>query len=231
MTATIDSPLAVVERVLGDLAGKRILDLGCGGGGLAKDLVARGAEVTGADPNAEALLSARRSVENAAFIEASAEALPFEDGSFDAVVTVNTLHHVPMPSMGDALGEMARVLRAGGRLMVIEPLAEGSFFEALRLVEDETVVRLEAQRALALAVERGLLERERTVSYVRREIFADVDGFLARIVAVDPARAPVVQANLAAITAAVLAAAVRDPQGKLVLDQPIRADVLRLAGR
>jgi hypothetical protein len=50
--------------------------------------------------------------------------------------------------------------------------------------------------------------------------------FLDRIVAVDPSRREVVERNRGAISSAVIAAALRDPDGRLAFDQPIKADIL-----
>jgi 2-polyprenyl-3-methyl-5-hydroxy-6-metoxy-1,4-benzoquinol methylase len=133
---TINNPLSVIRSVFPSLEGVRILDLGCGAGGLAKSLAAKGARITGIDPNWEAILNARDLVPAASFERARAEALPFNDGIFDAVVVVNTLHHVPLGAMDQSLAEAARVTSLSNLLIVIEPLAEGTFFEALRMVED-----------------------------------------------------------------------------------------------
>lgn len=130
--------------------------------------------------------------------------------------------------MDRALAEAARVARPGGWLIVLEPLAAGNFFQALRVVEDETAVRLAAQNALARAIESNRLRLEKTTSYVRREVFADVAQFFARIVGIDPAREATIQANREAANAAALAAAQRDKGGRLVFDQPIKADLLRV---
>ncbi|MEZ5891373.1 MAG: class I SAM-dependent methyltransferase [Xanthobacteraceae bacterium] len=231
MSANATSPIAVLKSVIPSLAGVRILDVGCGSGGLARRLVAEGADVTGVDPNPQALIAARTLAPAARFEEASAEALPFQDAAFDVVLFLNALHHVPPDAMDRAVAEAARVARPGGWLIVLEPLAAGNYFDALRVVEDETAVRLAAQNALARAIEGNRLRLETTTSYVRREVFADVSDFFARIVAVDPEREATIQANRQAATAAVLAAAQRDADGRLVLDQPIKADVLRIVGR
>ena len=228
MSNNVNSPLAVLKSVIPSLAGIRILDVGCGSGGLARLLVEEGAEVTGVDPNPQALTAARTLAPAARFEEASAEALPFEDAAFDVVLVVNALHHVPLDAMDRAVAEAARVARPGGWLIVLEPLAAGDFFDALRVVEDETAVRLAARNALARAIEGNRLRLETTTSYVRREVFADVAQFFARIAAIDPAREATIQANREATTAAVLAAAHRDKDGRLVLDQPIKADILRV---
>ncbi len=221
----MNTPLAVIEQVLSPISGKRVLDVGCGAGGLAHALAATGALVTGVDPNAAAVLAAERSTSSAKFLQAGAEALPFGDRTFDAVVVVNALHHVPIQMMDQALLEMARTTATGGYVIIIEPLAQGSFFEALRLVEDETIVRSEAQSSLARAVKQGRFVLERTITYVRTEVYDDIDSFLARIIAVDPSREILVKQNLDAIVEGVRKLA--DNAGRLSLDQPIKADILR----
>jgi SAM-dependent methyltransferase len=54
-------------------------------------------------------------------VEGSADALPFDDGSFDIVLSVEMLEHVPAAARADALREMFRVLRPGGRMIVTFP--------------------------------------------------------------------------------------------------------------
>lgn len=78
------------------------------------------------------------------------------------------------------------------------------------------------------AIRSNLLRLESTISYMRREVFDDVEQFLNRIIAVDPARTIIVQSGRETIVAAVLAAALRDNQGRLILDQPIKADIFRV---
>ena len=72
--------------------------------------------------------------------------LPFAEGTFHALVLVNALHHISFGLMIKARQEGIRVLGLGGYLIVIEPLPIGSFFEAFRAIEDETVVRLRRKR-------------------------------------------------------------------------------------
>ena len=105
MNTSINSPLSVIRSVIPSLEGTRILDVGCGAAGLARTLAAEGAQVTGIDPNPKAVLDARNLVPAASFEQASAEALPFEDGAFDVVLVVNTLHHVPLDAMDRSLAE------------------------------------------------------------------------------------------------------------------------------
>lgn len=218
--------MAVVTAAFAPLAGKRILDVGCGTGALARSLSKEGALVVGVDPNEGALAAARRSVPAGTFLSGEAQALPLEENSFDGVVLLNSLHHVPEREMRPALLEAARVAKPGCPIVVVEPLAEGSFFSVLSLVEDETEVRAAAQEAVAQAMEDGAFEGLRRVDYPRREQFADVGEFLSRIVAVDPARAPVVEERREEIAASFRLHARTDPRGRSVLEQPMRAHVL-----
>ncbi len=215
--------LDVIHAWLGALKGRSVLDVGCGRGGVARMLAAEGAEVTGIDPLAEAVAEASATVPEARFQVAGAEALPFADGSFDAVVIINALHHVPGPLMGGALEEAARVSR--GPVLVIEPLAAGSFFETMRPVEDETDIRAAAQAALETAVASGRLRLVRAGEYDDLRRFADLDGFLARVVSVDPARAKT--AASARDEVAALMARWGVPDGDMILfAQPHRAHFL-----
>ncbi len=221
----IQSPLDVMKSVVQGLGGRRILDIGCGAGGLVGELLAEGADASGVDPGAEAIGEARRRVPGAEFQVAGAEALPFADGAFDLTVMVNALHHVPRPSMRQALREGLRVLKRDGFFIVVEPLASGSFFEVLRLVEDETEARHAAQAAIRDAVADGDMKLLRTLDFSRQESFCDVDAFLDRIVAIDPSRREAALRNRALLSERLREVALRR-DGGWVLDQPHKAVVL-----
>jgi 2-polyprenyl-6-hydroxyphenyl methylase/3-demethylubiquinone-9 3-methyltransferase len=103
-------------RELGALGGRRVLDAGCGGGLVARELAAAGAEVVGVDRSLGSLGVARRAV-GRRFVPAQGrlERLPFADGSFDAVVAADVLEH--LPDLPAAVAELARVLAPGGGLV------------------------------------------------------------------------------------------------------------------
>ncbi|MEJ7841159.1 MAG: class I SAM-dependent methyltransferase [Rubrobacter sp.] len=218
---------SIIVAAFAPLAGKRLLDIGCGAGVLARSLSDRGAYVSGVDPNAEVLALAREAVPTGTFHQAGAEALPFADGSFDGVIFLNSLHHVPKRAMRRALEEAARVVEPARPIVVVEPLAEGSFFSTLRPVEDETYVRIAAQETLRLALQGGGFEQLRRVDYTRREHFEGLDQFLSRVVAVDPARAAVAAERRPEVEAAFRCHAQVAADGRMTLEQPMRAHVLR----
>jgi ubiquinone/menaquinone biosynthesis C-methylase UbiE len=120
------SDWAIMERA--DVApGDRVLDVGTGPGYLAlaasRLVGSRGAAV-GIDASPEIIERARQlASRKGATVEyqvATAASLPFEDGSFDAVINRLVLHHLPGELKTQALAEMLRVLRPGGRLLVAD---------------------------------------------------------------------------------------------------------------
>jgi SAM-dependent methyltransferase len=109
-----------VLDLAGDVAGRRILDVGCGAGPLLESLRDRGAIVTGVEPSAKMLeLAGRRLGDGTALHQAGLGGgpLPFPDGSFDDVVACLVLHY--LEDWQAPLADLRRVLVPGGRLFVV----------------------------------------------------------------------------------------------------------------
>jgi len=98
--------------------GSRALDVATGTGDLAVALRAAGAEVVGCDFSEEMLERARRKEPSTRFEWADALDLPYEDDSFDAATVGFGARN--FSDLGRGLGEMARVVRPGGRVVVLE---------------------------------------------------------------------------------------------------------------
>jgi SAM-dependent methyltransferase len=96
--------------------GVRVLDVGCGPGTIASAAAARGARAVGVDLAAGMLALGRERHPGLELVEGDAEALPFADATFDALVAGFILNHVP--AVETALAEAARVLAPAGRLAV-----------------------------------------------------------------------------------------------------------------
>ena len=107
-----------ILALAGDVAGRRILDAGCGSGPLFAALRDQGAIMTGIDKSAGMLALARRRLGDDADLQVAdlRSPLPFPDGAFADVVASLVLHY--LEDWGPTLAELRRVLTPGGRLIV-----------------------------------------------------------------------------------------------------------------
>lgn len=109
----LDAPM--MEQALAG-APARALDVGCGEGRFCRMLQSRGVETVGIDPTPALLARARDLDAGGDYRDGRAEALDFEAGAFDLVVSYLTL--IDIPDIRAAIPEMVRVLRPGGRLLI-----------------------------------------------------------------------------------------------------------------
>lgn len=108
---------AILE-LAGDVAGRRILDAGCGSGPIFADLRDRGAIMTGFDSSAKMVELARKRLGPDAALRVAdlGEPLPYPDGAFDDVISALVLHY--LEDWSAPLAEIRRVLKPGGRLIL-----------------------------------------------------------------------------------------------------------------
>jgi ubiquinone/menaquinone biosynthesis C-methylase UbiE len=182
-----DLPIAAANDIITatfELAGRRVVDIGCGKGGPTIHMARQGATVLGVDPDADRIAAAREAAARASiavtFEEGVAQALPVEDAALDMAVFTNSLHHVPLDAIADALREAARVLKSGGTLMVLEPVPAGPEFEIQKLWSDETVVRRRAYEELSAVGDYGLVMQQE-VFYGKTGRYRDYDDFQAQL--------------------------------------------------
>ena len=140
------------DRLAGvlQLEGKRAIDVGCGAGGLVRFLREQGADPIGVECGDAMIAQAQQADPDHvdSYLAGVGQDLPLDDGSADMVIFSYSLHHVPADEMSKAVLEAERVLKRGGELVVLEPIAEGPGFEVFQTVDDETEVRALAQAAL-----------------------------------------------------------------------------------
>jgi SAM-dependent methyltransferase len=209
------------------MAGLKVLELGCGAAWMTRLLVQRlGAQsvtATEVDGIQHERNVGRSDLPGVTFRRGGAESIADPDGTYDLVVMLKSLHHVPMPLMDQALAEIHRVLKPGGRFYCCEPAYWGDFNEVMRLIADERAVREAAFAALQGAVGRGLFRLEAEVFFQAEGLYADWPTFEARFVDVTHSRRALSAARRAEIRAAfeqhLTAAGAR-------FDKPHRVDLL-----
>ena len=116
----------LVSEYVGPVAGLKVLEVACGRGGFVRKLAREGAQVTGCDFSASALSAAASKLAAAAdlprsavLVQGDAQCLPFASNTFDLVISCETIEH--LPQVQEALVEMHRVTRPGGKLLLTTP--------------------------------------------------------------------------------------------------------------
>jgi 2-polyprenyl-3-methyl-5-hydroxy-6-metoxy-1,4-benzoquinol methylase len=107
---------------LGDIKDAKVLEIGCGRGGFSRYLARQGANLVAADFSSEAVAIAERLLRSEGKVEtitADIQEIPFAAEHFDLTVSLETLEHVHNPAQ--ALTELIRVTKKGGRLLVSTP--------------------------------------------------------------------------------------------------------------
>lgn len=120
------------ERLVRHAPGAGALELGCAGTGRAVALARAGAQVTAIDISEVAISKARANLPgnvDVELVQMDAEAMTFDDSSFDLVYGTGVLHHLDLDR---ALRGIARVLRPGGRALFLEPLGHNPAIKLYR---------------------------------------------------------------------------------------------------
>ncbi len=171
-----DSDLEVLFETV-DFKGKNVVDIGCGDGSKAKELVKQGADVIGIEPNLESWKISELETPGFKIQNGGAEKLEIEDDWADIIVFIYSLHHVPTESMRDALLEAKRVLKDNGTLYIAEPIAQGSYQDVCELFLDETPIREQAKQAID-QVARELFSQCQEFTYQVSDNFSSFEAFI-----------------------------------------------------
>jgi ubiquinone/menaquinone biosynthesis C-methylase UbiE len=132
--------LKLLLELAGDVTNKKVLDIATGGGHTALAFAKAGAEVTATDLTPAMLETAKtfiteQDVDSVTFQEASAEALPLDDQSFDIVTCRIAAHHFAEP--GKFVAEVARVLKSDGIFLLVDNISpvDAKLAEAMNHIE------------------------------------------------------------------------------------------------
>ena len=116
----VDYLLRIYEHHSGNAAGMKVLDVGCGVGLTDRFLVDKVGELHGIDVAAEPLEHAREAVPKGTFKAYDGHTFPYEDNTFDVAFAICVVHHVPPKQWTAFIGEMNRVVKPGGLVMIFE---------------------------------------------------------------------------------------------------------------
>jgi SAM-dependent methyltransferase len=190
--------LQALAALVDDNKSARVLDLGCGAGHVSFAVAPRAAEVVACDLSPDMLdvvarAAAERGLHNITTRQGVAERLPFEDASFDCVLSRYSAHHWHDFEAG--LREVARVLKPGGSAGFVDVVSPGTplldtFLQAVELMRDSSHVR-DYSRAEwdAALVRAGLTPRAVKSHRVRIEFASWVERIGTPQVQVDAIRA------------------------------------------
>ena len=154
--------IELARRHLGDPSALSALDLGCGIGATDAFVAPSLGDLHGADIAAETITRAARANPAVTYTPYDGVRLPYDDGAFDLVFTINVLHHVPVQLRDGFAAEMARAVRPGGLAVVIEhnQLNPLTSYAVSRCEFDEDDVLLTRRSASRLLRDAGLRPTE-----------------------------------------------------------------------
>ncbi len=227
---SIDDEYDLIVRKL-PLRGVRLLELGCGDAAMSlrlaegsgvKEILALEVDQIQLNRN----LAKNRPV-SLSFAHGAAECIDQPDASFDHVMMLKSLHHVPMAQMDNAFDQIHRVLTREGLVYISEPVFDGEFNQIMRLFHDEQLVREAAIAALARACDRGLFERVEQINFLAPVSFADFADFERRMMNLSHTQLDITESVRYQVRS--LFESHMTPAG-VRFERPMRVDLLRKRG-
>lgn len=210
------------------LAGARVLELGCGAAELTREIAGSALRVSITALEVDRIQHRKnlaiRDLPNVAFGLGGAEAIPAPDASFDVVLMLLSLHHVPVQAMDRAPLEIRRVLRPGGLAYFEEPVFDGEYSEVMRIFHDERLVRERAFLALERVVAAGIMELVVEKFFLAPRRYADWTEFERNVREKTHTEHRLTDARWEAVKTRFMRS--MTPEGALFM-QPMRVDLLR----
>ena len=219
--------VAAIAKLV-NVAGLKLVDVGCGAEANSRELAGLGARVDGVEPDTIQAGKNRDATPfpGLALHEGSAEHLPFAAQSVDGVLFFRSLHHVPLAAMDAALREAVRVLKpVTGFLCVVEPGMTGSHFQVMKPYHDETAVRIEAQAALSRLSGEHAFRQHARYRFLQHPRHASFEAMVARVTGHTYNR--ISRESVETEEVRSLFEAGRTEQGDYAFEQPMLLDIFR----
>jgi len=177
------------------LSNKTVLDVGCGDGWFCYWCLNYGCTVDGIDPSEDQINIARnKDVSMINFYAKGGEDINNLNRKYDFIFFFNSLHHIPENLMEKSLMECRKSLSKGGLIIIIEPIARGTFHAFVKNIDDETKVRNSAYKAIQNC-EIFELYQKREIFYDEVKSFTDKDECITFLARIDKNRVDYVNSN------------------------------------
>jgi len=151
------------------LAGSHILELGCGRAWMTRQIAQQFSPESIIATETDQIQHEKNllidDLPGVSFVYGSAASIDLPDASVDVVIMLKSLHHVPVDLLGQAIQEIARVLKPGSLAYISEPVYSGDLNEIMSLFNDERVVRQAAFDAVKQAVKQEILELKEQIFF------------------------------------------------------------------
>lgn len=157
-----------------DLKNKNVLEIGCGNGRISSLLFEESDSLIAVDPDEKKILQAKTHISGVDFRIGSGEKLNFPNTFFDIVIFTLSLHH---QNSQKAISEATRVLKNGGKILVIEPVLEGEIEQVFAFLHNENNEKREAQKSI---IDSGLFIADSEI-FTAEWIFRNKDDLLQSV--------------------------------------------------
>ena len=152
-----------------DFRGANVLEIGCGAATRIEQIALHTHVKAIVAAEIDAVAHSKnlgRQVDKVRFESFGAQQIPYESQSFDVVIMLKSLHHVPVTMMRKSLSEIHRVLKIGGLAYLSEPVFQGNLNEVIRMFHDEEAVRKAAFESIGVAISSGLFSLQEEYFYL-----------------------------------------------------------------
>ncbi len=212
-----------------NLTNKSIIDIGCGNGWFlswCSNYISQG---IGIDPSSSQITIAKQKIKNLniKFKLLSAEKIKNINENFDLIFFFNSLHHIPEELMLYTLSKCSECMHNHSIICIVEPLAEGTFFQFMKDIDDESKVRSTAYQSI-INCNKANLQIKNEFFFDEKKVFKDPVSCINSILLADKNRTSYINKNKENIISKFYLLSDFNNDNKYEFTQPMRINLLRL---